>query len=202
MGRNLQNARIAPLASGGVWASGDPVLVRRLVGKRIWYAASLIALRDDQEALVLWQPREAAHARPIGDLFGDWELDEGPHGSEMLRLMPAGREHAVLHIFRPDGSFEGWYVNLETSRRTALGLDVFDHFLDVWIKADGTVEWLDEDELAEALEHGLISPHDAEAARAEGERVLREWPFPTGWESWRPPPEWTPPPLPEGWDVV
>jgi hypothetical protein len=185
-----------------MWSSGEPVLVRRLLGKRIWYAASLIAVHDDPKALVLWQPREAAHARPIGDLFGDWELDEGPHGSEMLRLMPHGRAHAVLHFFRPDGSFEGWYVNLERSRRTSLGLDVDDHFLDVWIEADGTVEWLDEDELAEAIERGLISPEDAAAARTEGERVLHEWPFPTGWEDWRPPPAWTPPPLPKGWDVV
>ena len=185
-----------------MWSSGDPVLVRRLLGGRIWYAASLIAIREDPEALVLWQPRGAAHASPIGELFGDWELDEGSYGAEMLRLMPHGRAHAVLHFFRPDGSFEGWYVNLETSRRTPLGVDVDDHFLDVWIEADGTVEWLDEDELAEAIERGLISPDDAEAARAEGERVLAEWAFPTGWEDWRPPPEWEPPALPEGWDVV
>jgi len=185
-----------------MWSSGDPVLVRRLLGGRIWYAASLIAIRDDPAGLVLWQPRGAAHARPIGELFGDWELDEGPHGGEMLRLMPHGRAHAVLHFFRPDGSFEGWYVNLETSRRTSLGVDVNDHFLDVWVASEGAVEWLDEDELAEAVGRGLISPEDADAARAEGERVLAEWPFPTGWEDWRPPPGWEPPPLPEGWDVV
>ena len=98
-----------------MWSSGDPVLVRRLLGKRIWYAASLIAVRADPDALILWQPREAAHAR---------------------------------------------------------------------------------------FDRGLISPEEASAARAEGERVLHEWPFPTGWEDWRPPSEWTPPPLPEGWDVV
>jgi hypothetical protein len=185
-----------------MWSSGDPVLVRRLLDGRIWYAASLIAVRDDPEALVLWQPPEAVHAKPVGELFGDWELDEGSHGEEMLRLMPSGRAHAILHFFRPDGSFLGWYVNLETSRRTPLGLDVDDHFLDVWITADGTVEWLDEDELAEAAERGLISQNGADAARAEGERVLAEWPFPTGWEDFRPLPEWVPPPLPEGWDVV
>jgi hypothetical protein len=185
-----------------MWSSGDPVLVRRLVGARIWHAASLIAVRDDEDALVLWQPRDAVHARPVGDLFGDWELDEGPHGAETLRLMPHGRAHAVLHFFLPDGSFEGWYVNLERSRRTPLGLDVEDHFLDVWVTAEGTIEWLDEDELAEAIARGLISRPDADAARAEGERVLADWPFPTGWEDWRPPPELEPPPLPAGWDVV
>jgi hypothetical protein len=46
---------------------GDPVLLR----ERIWYAASMIAVRDDPDALVLWQPREAAHVKPIGEIFGD-----------------------------------------------------------------------------------------------------------------------------------
>jgi hypothetical protein len=42
----------------------------------------------------------------------------------------------------------------------------------------------------------------ADAAHAEAEHVLDEWPFPTGWEEWRPPPAWTPLQLPEGCDVV
>ena len=29
-----------------------------------------------------------------------------------------------------------------------------------------------------------------------------EWPFPTGWEDWRPDPAWPVPQLPAGWDVV
>jgi predicted RNA-binding protein associated with RNAse of E/G family len=107
-----------------------------------------------------------------------------------------------LLFWRADWTFRGWYVNLETNGRTALGVDVHDHILDVWVTADGEVEWLDEDELAEGLELGAILPTTAAAARAEGERVLEEWPFPTGWEGWRPPPEWLPPTLPPGWDTV
>jgi hypothetical protein len=38
--------------------------------------------------------------------------------------------------------------------------------------------------------------------RAEGERVIAERPWPTGWEDWRPPRDWTRLPLPEDWDVV
>jgi hypothetical protein len=43
---------------------------------------------------------------------------------------------------------------------------------------------------------------DAASARAEGERVLAAWPFPTGWEDFRPDPRWELPQLPAGWDVV
>ena len=38
-----------------------------------------------------------------------------------------------------------------------------------------------------------------DAIRAEGERVIAEWPFPTGWEAWRPDPAWPTPVLPTDW---
>ena len=37
-------------------------------------------------------------------------------------------------------------------------------------------------------------------AEQVGERVWRERPWPTGWESWTPPADWVTPDLPEGWD--
>jgi hypothetical protein len=51
--------------------------------------------------------------------------------------------------------------------------------------------------LAAAARVGRV---DAAAARAEGERVIAEWPFPTGWEDFRPDPAWQLPRLPEGYD--
>ena len=61
---------------------------------------------------------------------------------------------------------------------------------------------LDEDELEEGLETGVLTAEDAAAARADAERLVAEWPFPTGWEDWRPDPGWEPPSLPAGWDTV
>ena len=93
-----------------------------------------------------------------------------------------------------------WYVNFEEPlRRTPIGVDTFDHKLDLLVFPSGGYEWKDEDELEEAAALGLL---DAEAVRAEARRVLREWPFPTGWEDWRPDPAWPVPQLPAGWDVV
>jgi hypothetical protein len=51
----------------------------------------------------------------------------------------------------------------------------------------------------QAAAPGLL---DAAAVRAEAARVLEEWPFPTGWEDWRPDPYWPIPQLPVGWDRV
>jgi len=55
-----------------------------------------------------------------------------------------------------------------------------DLFLDLLIEPDGSHRWLEEDELEQALAAGLLTEEDAGAAREEGERVLAEWPFPTG----------------------
>ena len=55
-------------------------------------------------------------------------------------------------------------------------------------------------ELDAAVWVGRMMPDQAAAMRAEGERVWRERPWPTGWEDWLPPSGWTTPELAPGWD--
>ncbi len=64
--------------------------------------------------------------------------------------------------------------------------------LDVVLAPDGSWSWKDEDDLAEALELGIFDAAQAAEIRAEGERVIAEHPWPTGWEQRRPPLEWAP----------
>ncbi|HUZ16052.1 MAG TPA: hypothetical protein VMU72_07705 [Gaiellaceae bacterium] len=59
-----------------------------------------------------------------------------------------------------------------------------------------------EDHFAAAVTRGFLGTATAAEIRAEGERVIAERPWPTGWEDWRPPPEWEALPLPEDWHVV
>ncbi len=111
--------------------------------------------------------------------------------------------HSIDHFWREDGDFRGWYVNLqEPLRETAVGLDTCDLALDLWVEADGAWHWKDEDDFAEMQTLGIVDEQRAAAIRAEGERVISAWPFPTGWEDWRPDPAWPVPELPADWDVV
>ena len=48
----------------------------------------------------------------------------------------------------------------------------------------------------------MLTEEDERAARADADRLVDEWPFPTGWEDWRPDPGWEPPSLPAGWDEI
>jgi predicted RNA-binding protein associated with RNAse of E/G family len=114
--------------------------------------------------------------------------------------MPPGRAHAIVHFRNDDGSFRGWYVNLQDElRETRFGVDTRDQQLDLWIEAGETVTWKDEHHLGQAIELGLMTADECLGARREAERVLEEWPFPTGWEDWQPDPGWPLPALPADW---
>jgi uncharacterized protein len=86
-------------------------------------------------------------------------------------------------------------------RPCRFGFDTEDHALDIWIETDGSWQWKDEHELEVGVEVGFFSPEQAAAFRAEGERVIAEWPFPTGWEHWRADPSWPIPSVPAEWEA-
>jgi hypothetical protein len=190
-----------------VWQPGDAVLLRHVLHGSV-RSVIPVTVAEDAGDLVTW----IAPGTPM--VWADARDGEGrltPHeswgherrawsGDGVLSLTPAERRHAVWHFWASDGTFRGWYVNLQSETTRAAGaFDTTDWQLDLWITADGAVEWKDEDDLARAVELGIHTPDEAEAAYAEARRVLDEWPFPTGWEDWRPDPSWGVPRLPEDW---
>lgn len=126
------------------------------------------------------------------------------HTRRTLQITQFGAAHSVnLHWDHATNTFLGWYINLqEPLRPTALGYDTFDQMLDIWIEPDGTWQWKDWDELLEAEEAGVFTTSEADAIRAEGQRVIDNLGtmLPTGWENWQPDPAWAPPTLPDDWD--
>jgi hypothetical protein len=140
-------------------------------------------------------PLRERYTQPWSTVERQWR------GDGVLILSRAGRAHSIW-LFWEDRRFAGWYVNLEDPwRPSRFGFDTEDHALDVWIESDGSWRWKDEHELAVGVEVGFFSPEQAEAFRAEGERVIAEWPFPTGWEEWRADPSWPVPALPAEWEA-
>lgn len=127
----------------------------------------------------------------------------------MLRIMMPSDHHAYLGFWDENRRFDRWYVNLEREyRRTEIGIDFVDHFLDIVIHPDlVTWEWKDESELDEAISIGLVSSDQADAIRTQGLLALdrlrtKEPPFAQGWERWGPHPTWTIPSLPSDWAVL
>ena len=183
--------------------ASDDAVWRDVHRGRVWRAQACRIVAETAEVVALWIPAGSPAKVPGGGLRipgDDWKLvDTAPRASQLCVARP-GRAHSVYVFWDSAWELDHWYVNFERPlRRSSVGFDTFDEKLDLIVAPDGTHRWKDEDELEQAAALGLL---DEEAVRAEARRVLEEWPFPTGWEDWRPDPDWPLPVLPEGWDVV
>jgi Protein of unknown function (DUF402) len=186
------------------------MLMRHVAKGRVVMALPSIVVEQTAERLVTWIAPGTPIAYPLGRAngrlrpFEEWEVElRSWAGPGRLELTPAARRHSIRLFHEDEGSFLGWYVNLQAPlAESAFGFDTTDWQLDLWIEPDGDVHWKDEDDLEQAVDLRIMTAGEARAAREEADRVLEEWPFPTGWEDWRPDPGWAVPTLPEGWDVV
>jgi hypothetical protein len=199
-----------------MWSKGAHVVLRYVEPVGVVGALPTTVLADAGVVVVLYMAGGATCAwptvdgRPIRELSledrwsGRWGWAEREwHGPGLVIVHREGNGYALWHFVDEDGAFAGWYVNLERAWvRTDLGFDTRDHTLDAWVEPNGDWRWKDEDELESAVEHGWYTREEAETFRAEGERVLAQWPFPTGWEDWREPEGWEPATLPAGWHAL
>lgn len=177
-----------------------------------------IVVRHAPDAIVTYMPSGSLTKRRTGDRSG------GPRGRQLTRWDGGYEDRpwsgtSVLMLYRPGDAFSvwcafgaedqrpaWWYVNLEEPwRRTSIGFDSRDLWLDLWREPHGTEwHWKDEDELAWAVEEGRCTPERAGAIRREGERALAairrgDPPFHEDWEHWRPDPDWRTAEMPPGW---
>ena len=198
---------------------GTPILLRELWDGRVWSVRPLTVVKDEPDERMLFFPNVLDMKAPASLRTGEflrlpsepWELrDQRWEGYRILSFAWPDVAHAVL-AFWEDATdrFTGWYVNMEAPlRRTPFGFDTTEEFLDIVVSADlETWSWKDEDELAEAVELGLITQERAAAIREEGERALerlakRERPFDEDWRDWRPDPAWPVPRVPEDPEVL
>jgi hypothetical protein len=200
-----------------VWETGRVAVLREVARGRLWSARPTIVVRDTPELVALyfgpgapWQRACGPDGKRLALPLGDWELRDIGWPTSCLRLHQPGASHDLLIFWTPDhGRLSHFYVNLQTPlRRTPLGFDYTDQYLDLVVSADRSEwRWDDEDELEEGLARGLIGAERAAELRREGERARdmilgRHPPYDASWELWCPDPAWPTPTLPPGWDVL
>ncbi|GAA2398730.1 hypothetical protein Cme02nite_07510 [Catellatospora methionotrophica] len=206
---------------------GELVCVRHFQNLQVGGLYPMRAVRHDERGLLLWCTRGTYgwHLNRLDDRhmshvpLAEWVT--GPkrpmpfvarHG--VLSWHPAGADYSVRWFFDTDGRFRNWYANLERpgiAWRDPLlaGLDTADWDLDVWIDADRTWRWKDEDVFAERLtqpEHYWVD--DEARVRRAGREIIdlveaAAFPFDGTWCDFRPDPAWTaetPDTPPPGWD--
>jgi predicted RNA-binding protein associated with RNAse of E/G family len=120
---------------------------------------------------------------------GEVALEEG---SDAVWFTFPGVWHDIGRFHRADGSFTGLYANILTPADFHdLGVwHTTDLFLDIWVDREGVLSVLDEDQLAEALLQGWVSPRTVARAREEVEWIRAR--FEEG--------RW-PPPVVEAWTL-
>jgi hypothetical protein len=208
------------------FAPGRLVLHRHFTGKGLAWAPLVRVVSDDERGLLVWLATGTPVMRELSidgenprDMpFAEWItlpkaiVRDVYRGPGILKLIRPGTAHSVWWLFKPDGAFAAWYVNLEEPSvrwddGPVAGIDVTDHDLDIWVWPDRTWKWKDEDELAERLrfpDHYWVT--DPDAVWAEGRRVITQievggYPFDGTLCDFRPDPSWAlPDALPDGWD--
>ncbi len=124
----------------------------------------------------------------------------------VLSLVRAGDPYAAMGFWNEEGTFVAWYINLQDPmRRTPIGFDSRDHFLDLIVGEDlASWMWKDEDELDAGVKMGLFGADEAARIRRNGEQVIdlvrRGKTWWGEWRGWTPDPSWAIPSLPEGWN--
>ena len=132
-------------------------------------------------------------------------LTEATWKRNALVVVDPASAHSIRAWWTPEWVFGGWYVNLQAPlKRTPHGFQTEDHFLDILVRPDRSWSWKDEDELELAVERGRVTAPEADAIRAEGERVVERieagtFPFDGSLEAWRPDPGWGVPVLRDEW---
>lgn len=94
-------------------------------------------------------------------------------GAPVVWFTFRGLWHDVGRFHLRDGTFTGFYANVLTPvEMEGDRWRTTDLCLDVWMGADGGVQLLDEDELADAERHGWTTAETAARARAEAADLL------------------------------
>jgi predicted RNA-binding protein associated with RNAse of E/G family len=103
--------------------------------------------------------------------IGDVQLAEG--GAVLWFLFP-GRAWEVAAAYDPAGQLVGYYTNFVRPPQLQPGRwHITDLYLDIWQPADGAPRLLDADDLARAVEQGVVTADEAHRVRDEAAGVLR-----------------------------
>jgi hypothetical protein len=194
------------------WRHGEVIVRRELWRGQPWCGMTVRVVADTDELLATYVPEGTQFGFPHGDWPGGrhpWQGRGAWQGHGLLTLQRPGDAHAIFVFWEgPERRLACWYVNLqEPFRRTRVGFDTYDHELDIVVEPDGSWWLKDAELLDESVRGGRFTDEEAAEIRAEAQRLERElasgrrW-WDESWADWEPEPDWTPAPLPEGWDVV
>jgi hypothetical protein len=122
----------------------------------------------------------------------DWPYEHS------ITLVRPGDAHVVQLKWDSAWTFLGWCVSLQTPLAPrSFGYETTEWLLDFTVNVDGSYRWEGDMPHTDALL--VLTDKQIRAARTEAARVIAARPWPTGLEDWRPPRDWQPAEVPDGW---
>lgn len=160
----------------------------RYLDGSIQAAYPMWVLEQDSEQLVGWTPEDTEimywtgpdgtdpRSVPLTRRFDRLTTGRASwRGPGVLRVVPFATDYQIVHFWQPDGRFAGWYVNFESPKVTNRDkIDTRDWHLDLWIGADLTCTWKDEEEAAAALAAGHVREGELIKARTLGAQIIAD----------------------------
>jgi len=209
------------------WQSGEHCVLRGIVNDRVWMGQSLIAVQDSAERTILFQQPGSQCALPEGYWFwkkGDysrgtrWGESKAEHiqhrvyswhtNRVLMFLEPEKYYACMLFWHHETNQFVSYYINFQLPfQRSWLGFDTLDLDLDIVIEPSYEWYWKDEADYRKAIDSGGIRPEWVKGIEQSQPEVFERidhhlYPLDGSWLNWRPNPEWSPPLLPDGWQVL
>ena len=195
------------------YKTGETVIFHGSQGEVLWFACPVFVVQDQADLVALYWSAGTPNLTPTGrptpqDLLSNQQQELQPSywtNNNVLMLVRPGAAHSIYAMW-PEGSLDllCWYVNLQAPlQRSRMGFSSMDHLLDLVISPDlSRWRWKDEDEFEQAIRIGYYTPEQAQAIRAEGQRVLDGRSGPDSlmiarWANWRPRDHWGIPQFPE-----
>jgi protein associated with RNAse G/E len=208
------------------WHTSDTCAYRGIVNNHVWLARSVIVVKDNRRQTILLLLPGAQCVYPEGYWHWRKDLSHGTRWQEARQEVIPLREFTwqtsrILIFLEPGKYYSTWlfwdhatdqfdcyYINYELPyRRSACGFDTLDLDLDIVVDPQYHWNWKDEDEYREGIREGGILKKWVEGVERSHAEVFeriekRRPPLDGSWVQWQPDPAWTPPRLPEGWQVV
>lgn len=208
-----------------MWKPGDVIVWRGIFNQHLWHVQTALVVKDGPRELVAAllpgaeSVAEKTYSMGLGKQNGkrrwdykesDWELVRYAwHTNRVLVITEPDKFYSVMLFWNQErNEFLGYYVNFQLPfQKSHCGIDSLDLDLDIDIEPDLSFRWKDEDDYRTAIAHGVITPEWVQAIESAKPEILellerRRYPFDGSWLDWMPDPDWTPPKLPEGWDLV
>lgn len=96
-----------------------------------------------------------------------------PSGTETLAYYQEKLPYVLWRMSGPDGQLVGYYIHLcDQVQITENTVEYRDLMLDVWFLPDGTYRLLDDDELDEAVNNGILNLATASVVRRNAASVI------------------------------